>query len=373
MKMLYKTWQVPLFTFCCLLGLQSAKAQSIQLTDEQQKAFSIQTAEVETQNIFPSQWFLGHLDVINQAEQTLSSPLIGRISKIHKHSGHVMPNEPLVEMISPQITQLQSQLLSTIAKLSVAQKDAKRLKRLSHSGSASAQDYQATQAEAISLEATQAEIEQSLLEYGFANSALQQLKKTNQLQTSRVIIKSEVEAEIHDVMVMVGQNMDEYKPLITLLNHENLMIKVPVPVHQSTDLKIGDRAQVKVGNQTLNASVFFIPHHLDALTQTQEVQLQFSESIKSLNLSLNQRVEVQFQQTAPSNLYKTSLQSLTQSEGQDMVFAEVKDGQYETVDIKVHTTEQNTMYFQPLQETTLQKVVTQGTSALKLALGAEEE
>lgn len=373
MKLLYKTWQVPLLTFCCLLGFQAAKAQSIQFTDEQQQAISIQTAEVETQNSFPSQWFLGHLDVLNQAEQTISSPLIGRISKIHKHSGHVIPNEPLVEMTSPQITQLQSQLLSTIAKLSVALKDAKRLKRLSQSGSASAQDYQATQAEAISLEAIQAEIEQTLLNYGFANSALQQLKKTNQLQTSRITINSKIEADIHDVMVMVGQNMDEYEPLMTLLNHDNLMIKVPVPVEQTAHLKINDSAQVKVGNQTLNASVFFIPHHLDALTQTQEIQLQFSERIDNLKLNLNQRVEVQFQQATSHALYKTALQSLTQTEGQDMVFAEIKAGQYETVEIKVLATEQNTMYFQTLQDTPLQKVVTQGTTALKLALSAEEE
>ncbi|WP_130536554.1 efflux RND transporter periplasmic adaptor subunit [Thiomicrorhabdus indica] len=373
MKMLRQAWQTPFIVVYCLVSFHSANAQNIQFTEEQQQATSIQTATVERPNTFPSQWFLGHLDVLNQAEQTISSPLTGKISKIYKHSGHVMPNEPLIDMISPKVAGLQSELLTTIAKLTAAYKDLTRLQGLSRSGSASTKDYQTTKAEVASLQATQSEMEQSLLNYGFANSALQQLKQTGKLQASLVTIKSAVEAEIHDVTVIPGQNMDEYQPLMTLINHENLMVKVPVPINQTAGLKIGDMATVKIGNQTLNALVFFIPHHLDVLTQTQEVQLQFSDNIENLNLNLNQRVKVQFEQTTSKTLYRAPLKSLTQADGQDIVFAEVKPGKYEMIDINVVTIEQNSMYFQTLKTEPLKKVVSQGTTALKLALGAEEE
>lgn len=371
MKNLYSNWHLNLMAVCCLAFIQNVSAESVTLSKEQRQAIQLTSTNIQTTQHLPSQWFLGKVDVLNQSTQTINAGVSGRVIEVLQHSGHVEQNQALIVLESPEVTQQQSLLLSSMAQLDAATKNLKRLTTLSRTGGASSKALQAAQAEVTSLKIAQSAAEQTLIELDFEPNALKKLKRSEAVQPSQITLRTPIDSEIHDVLVMPGQQVNAYEPLMKLLNHEQMMVKVPVPASSAMQLNIGDSATIKTLGQQMQAKIQFIPHHLDPLTQTQEVYLSLENKAPYLNL--NQQVSVKFAQPTTSRTYKAPLSSLTQTEGQNVVFVQQESGEITQHAIKVISIVDQTLYFQPIRPMLIEKVITKGTSAIKLALAAQSE
>ncbi|VAW48702.1 hypothetical protein MNBD_GAMMA04-1547 [hydrothermal vent metagenome] len=350
-------------------------AEALDLTKEQYKTLGLEVAEAQKVAQYPTQVFPAQAMFHPNAIRTLSAPLSGQVSRLNVVHGAVHKGQVIMEIESPELLALQSQLLAVYSDLKVLKNELKRVSKLRQSGAASAKKLQQAQADVDKLQAEQDQQKKSLRLMGFSKKSLQRLLASQSIQSSVLSVVSPIDGQIFDLKVRLGERVTGNQMLFSLGETQPMLLKVKVPVELANRLKKGDKAEVtSIGE----AVIEHIDPDVDALTQTVDVHVEVDNLERGIRPGQRFQIRFLMSSSTPASqvIYRVPSNAISQFEGETVVFVQTDDA-IEPKPIKVMNIQNHQLYFLLQQESENSmdrlKVFVKGSTAIKSAFEAGEE
>ena len=232
----------------CVFTL-SAQAQSrpikFAVANAQVQALGIQTAPLQTQAESVRTSFPAQVVIPPNAEQVISSPVTGLISQLL-----VQPNQmvragaPLIRIASPELSQLQLQLLQANTRATLARQAAKREQDLFGEGLIAQRRVQEAQAALQEAEATLKQAKTALRLSGMSMSAIDKVAASGNPQDSLVLAATQA-GVVTEIKAKPGQRVDSTTALLHLAQTGTLWLEIQVPVAESANWSPGTKLNVQ--------------------------------------------------------------------------------------------------------------------------------
>lgn len=304
-----------------------------------------------------------------QQQQVLAAPVAGLITAIQADNGaQVRPGQWLVRLRSTQAQALRRDALQASSQHELAERSLRRDEQLMAEGliAQSRLDQSRTQARVARLAAQQQQ------------QALGQALGSAQVSPNgEITLVAPMGGQVAELMVSVGQRVEEAAPLLKLANLQELTVELQVPVQQAQGLQLGQAVQVLLAGTpapdagALSATVVSIAPLLDERTQSVTVRARLRQTASG-SLRPGQWVQARLQSAATApRLPESAIVTLTVS-GEQAVFIEEAPGRYRLHKVTVMGRQGNEMVVRGLPEAqsgaSAVRVVTRGTAALKALL-----
>lgn len=232
----------------CVFTL-SAQAQGrsamFVVANAQVQALGIQTAPLQSQAESVRTSFPAQVVIPPNAEQVISSPVTGLISQLL-----VQPNQmvrvgtPLVRIASPELGQLQLQLLQSNTRATLARQTAKREQDLFDEGLIAQRRVQEAQAALQEAEATLKQSKTALRLSGMSMSVIDKVAASGNPQDSLVLAATQA-STVTEIKAKPGQRVDSTTPLMHLAQTGTLWLEIQVPVAESASWATGTKLKVQ--------------------------------------------------------------------------------------------------------------------------------
>lgn len=330
------------------------------------QAVPVQVQAVQPSALAESSEFIGALE----AEQrvTLRPEVAGRISQIFVAAGSaVNPGQPIVQLrpdqaqaqvagaaagaqvaqfgreaAQAQVEAAQAQVDRAESEVQLAQVEFGRTERLVSSGALSRQDLdnarnrlevaQAAQRQATeSLRAAQAELQQ-------ANAAVSQAQaqvNVNQESLGFTQVAAPVAGIVGDVPVRVGDFVNAGQTITTLIQNQELFLRIQVPSNRASQLRLGLPVELlnsETGEALTTGSLSFIAPDVDGAAQSILVKARFANPAGRLRDGQFVRARIIWNTTETLLVPTVAVSRLA---GQSFVFVATdqptEDGQTQTV------------------------------------------
>lgn len=216
-------------------AVATAQLQSlgIQTTPLQSQAESIRTS-------FPAQ-----VVIPPNAEQVISSPVTGLVSQLLVQPNQIVRvDAPLIRIASPELGQLQLQLLQANTRATLARQAAKREQDLFNEGLIAQRRVQEAQAALQDAEATLAQSKTALRLSGMSMATINQIASTGNPQDSLVLTATQA-GVVTEIKAKPGQRIDSTMPLMHLAQTGTLWLEIQVPATESTNWAVGTKLKVQ--------------------------------------------------------------------------------------------------------------------------------
>lgn len=227
------------------------------------QALGIQTALLQLQANSARASFPAQVVVPPNAEQVISSPVAGLVSQLLVQQNQVVrAGTPLVRIVSPELGQLQLQLLRASARATLARQTAQREQRLFDEGIIPQRRVQEAQANLNEGEAALQQAKAALRLSGMPAATIDRIAASGNLQDS-VTLGSTHAGIVTEIAVKTGQRVDSASPLLRVAQTATLWLDIQVPVTESakwppgTNVKVQDRdiaARIVSASPTVSAS-----------------------------------------------------------------------------------------------------------------------
>ena len=200
--------------------------------------------------------------------QRVASPIDGRVLKILVKPGDkVRAGQPLIEMSSPQVGQLQSDALKALSDLNVARKALERVGKLRADGAVS--DKEAAQVEG--------DFKKAKSDFARSGTQLKALGVNPGEPAVTVALRAQIPGVVVERNVLVGQEIraDQVTPLLTISSLDSVWVLGDVYEQDLSAVEPGAAARVSVPaypGQTFAGTVKHIGDVVDASTRTVKVR-----------------------------------------------------------------------------------------------------
>ncbi|MDP2450637.1 efflux RND transporter periplasmic adaptor subunit, partial [Polaromonas sp.] len=215
------------------------------VANAQVQALGIQTTPLQTQAESVRSSFPAQVVIPPNAEQVISSPVTGLISQLL-----VQPNQmvrvgaPLVRIASPELGQLQLQLLQANTRATLARQAAKREQDLFGEGLIAQRRVQEAQAALQEAEATLKQAKTALRLSGMSMAAIDKVAASGNPQDSMVLAATQA-GVVTEIKAKPGQRVDSATPLMHLAQTDTLWLEIQVPVAESASWAPGSKLKVQ--------------------------------------------------------------------------------------------------------------------------------
>lgn len=305
-----------------------------------------------------------------QQQQVLAAPTAGLVTAIQADPGaSVRQGQWLVRLRSTQAQALRRDAQQASSQLELAERSLRRDEQLMAEGliAQSRLDQSRTQARVARLAAQQQQ------------QALGQTLGSAQVAANGdITLVAPMGGQVAELMVSVGQRVDEAAPLLKIANLQELWVDLQVPLSQSQGLRVGQTVQVLVGGEAAadsrRATVASIAPLLDERTQSVTVHARLRQTAAG-GLRPGQWVQARVQTGASEPLLPQAAIVTLSASGEQGVFLEEAPGRYRLHKVKVVGQVaapdglQMVVHGLPAaQAGTPLRVVTRGTAALKALL-----
>lgn len=348
-------------------ALAAPSGQVITLTTSQVAALGVVSAPVAAQGragLTVSAQL--HLPVHQQ--QVLAAPVSGLVTAIHADSGvSVQQGQWLVRLRSTQAQLLRREASQAGSQRELAERSLQRDEQLMAEGliAQSRLDQSRTQARVARLAAQQQQ-----------QAVGQALGGAQVSPQGEITLVAPMSGQIAELMVSVGQRVDEAAPLVKLANLRELWVDLQVPVQQVAALQPGQTVQVLVsGDATatgvggLTATVLSVAPLIDERTQSATVRARLKQTASG-SLRPGQWVQARLQTDAAPAVPESALVTLSAS-GEQAVFIEEAAGRYRLQGVRTVGRQGADLLVNGLPSAGAAgavRVVTRGTAALKALL-----
>lgn len=294
-----------------------------------------------------------------QQQQVLAAPVSGLVTAIQSDTGaQVRQGQWLVRLRSTQAQALRRDALQAGSQRDLAERSLQRDEQLMAEGliAQSRLDQSRTQARVARLTAQQQQ------------QALGQALGTAQVSPGgEVTLVAPMSGQVAELMVSVGQRVEEAAPLLKLANLNELSVELQVPVQQAQGLQLGQAVQVLAPGDPA-ATVVAIAPLLDERTQSVTVRARLRQSASG-GLRPGQWVQARLHTASASPLVPESAIVTLSASGEQAVFIEEAPGRYRLQKVKALGRQGSGMVVQGLPEAAAGaaplRIVTRGTAALK--------
>ena len=197
---------------------EEAPSTIVSLTEEQVKAAGIQLGSVELKNLKTSIKANGMLSVPNENKAFITSVNSGVIrTLLIRPGGYVKKGQVVATIVNPDVANLQQELQTVNAQISLAEIEYKRQRELVAGDAAPLKNVQRIQTELATLRVSRNSLQKQLSAMGISPSSV---GRGNIITT--INITAPISGTISNVIAQIGSNVDPSTPIAEIVNNSRL-------------------------------------------------------------------------------------------------------------------------------------------------------
>ncbi len=180
----------------------------------------------------------------------VSAPVDGRIVSIFAHEGEaVKKGQVILEIESSQFGNLLADFLQAKSEEKYAKDNLERIKKLINKKISSANEFDRASADYTRAQASANAAYSKLKSIGISATELANLESGKNIST-RLKIYSPITGVIDQHLIEMGQAVNEYQKMATIINPTKVLVKGYVSPSESNYIKTGDAVNVSVKNNS---------------------------------------------------------------------------------------------------------------------------
>lgn len=315
---------------------QSLSENTIALTDAQFKSAGIELGKLEKRDISTILKLNGKIDVPPQNMVSVSMPLGGFLKSTKLLPGmHIKKGEIIATMEDQQYIQLQQEFLTAKSKLTFIENEYNRQKELNQSKASSDKFFQQTEMEYKNQKIMVSSLGEKLQLINVNPESL------NESSLSRTInLYSSIDGFVSKVNVNIGKYVSPTDILFELINPEDIHLNLKVFEKDLDKLSIGQKLVTYNNNQLdkkYPCEIILISQDLSA-DRSADVHCHFNDYDKTLLPGMYMNAEIEIRTRNSLSINEDAIVSF---EGKNFVFISTGKNQFELLEIKKASTENN--------------------------------
>lgn len=318
------TWSLAVM---CTLALTVQAADQLgrfAVPESQIQALGIQTAPLQGQTGSIKSSFPAQVVVPTQAEQVVSSPVSGLVAQLLVLQNEIVrPGTPLIRIASPELGQLQLQLLQAGARATLARQAAQREQALYSEGIIAQRRVQEAQAALKEAEAALQQAKAALRLSGMPTETIARVAASGTPQDS-ITLTSSQNGIVTAVAVKPGQRVDNMTALLNVAQTDVLWLDIQLPVTERANWRAGTKVMATVAGHETQAEILSISPTVSANSQT--VLLRAAIDGKSGQIRPGEFVTVELPVAATQEGWDVPLAAVAHDGDQAYVFVRTADG-----------------------------------------------
>jgi RND family efflux transporter MFP subunit len=319
---------------CALASTAPAADQPTQfaVAASQMQTLGIQTQPLQSQGAPLKVGFPAQVVVPPTAEQVVSSPVAGLVAQLLVQQNQVVrAGTPLLRLASPELGQLQLQLLQASARATLARQAAQREQALFKEGIIPERRVQEAQAALKEGEAALHQAKAALRLSGMPAATIEQIATSGNPQDSITLSASQA-GIVTELAVKPGQRVDPATALLNLVQTDTLWLDIQLPVSERDNWPVDTHLKLAVNGQEIPARILSVSPTVSASSQT--VMLRAALEGKSDRLRPGEFVTAELPLAASADSWDVPLAAVAHDAGLDYVFVRSADG-FEARQVKI--------------------------------------
>jgi len=290
--------------------------------NSQIRALGIQTAPLRSETDSVMARYPAQVIVPPQAEQVVSSPVAGLVSQLLvQQNQRVRSGEPLLRLVSPELGQLQLQLLQATARATLARQAARREQALFKEGIIPQRRVQEAQAGLSEAEAALNQARAILRLSGMSAATINRVAASGKLQDS-ITLTAKQAGIVTEIAVTPGQRVEAATALVHVAQTDSLWLDIQLPVAESAQWRAGTR--VRIPGRDVTARILSASPTVSSSSQT--VALRAVIEGKSGQVRPGEFVTVELPVSATQGSWVVPLSAVVYAGKQAYLFARTQDG-----------------------------------------------
>ena len=314
-------------------ALAAERPAKFAVPDTQIQALGIQTAPLQSLSGALKATFPAQVVVPATADQVVSSPVAGLVVQLLvRENQPVRPGTPLVRIASPELGQLQLQLLQTTSRARLARQAAQREQQLFDEGIIAQRRVQESQAALMEADAALNQARAALRLSGMTAAAITGIAATGKAQDG-VTLTAMQSGIVTEIGVKPGQRIDAATALLHVARLDSLWLEIQLPVSESKSWPAG--TQVNVQNRNVTARIQSVSPMVSPGSQTVLLRAIINGKSGAANgLRPGEFVTVELPVAATQGEQDVPLSAVARDGNQAYVFVRTTDG-FEARPVKV--------------------------------------
>ena len=294
------------------------------------QALGIQTEPLQSQTGSVKVSFPAQVVVPPHREQVVSAPLAGLVVQLFVQQNQVVKQgTPLLRLVSPELGQLQLQLLQAATRAALARQTAQRERALFDEGIIPQRRVQETQAALQESNAALSQAKVALRLAGMPAADINRIAASGKPQDSITLTAAQA-GIITEIAVRAGQRVDAATALLHVAQTDSLWLDIQIPVSEGTNWQAG--TMVKVRGRDVTARILSTSPTVSSSSQT--VVLRAAIEGKSGLVRPGEFVTVELPVAATHGSWDVPLPAVVHDGNQAYVFVRTPDG-FEARPVKV--------------------------------------
>lgn len=307
---------------------------SISLNDKQIKSAGIVVGKGEKKNISSTLKVNGKIEVPPQNIVSISVPLGGYLKTTHLLPGTKIKRGEIIATIEDQqYIQIQQDYLTSIAKLSYAEKEYSRQKELNQSKASSDKQFQQTEADYKSQKIATKSLYEKLKLIGVNPENLDE----NTISRS-INVYAPIDGYVSKVNVNIGKYVNPADVIFELVNPTDIHLGLTIFEKDVNKLFIGQKLKAYTNNELnkkYNAEIILISQDLSS-ERSVMVHCHFEDYDKTLLPGMYMNAEIDLTAT---NSFVVPEEAIVNFEDKNYIFFEEQKGQYKFIEVKTGISE----------------------------------
>lgn len=309
---------------------KESTVKTIELSNEQKEKVKINTLKIETSS---SKLTIQAPAIVSPAPDyffVVSAPVNGRVVSLFAHEGEaVQKGQLIIEIESSQFGNLIAEFLQSKSEEKYAKENLDRITKLIDKKISSASEYDRASADYIRAQASANASYSKLKSIGISNTEITNLVEGKNIST-RLKIYSPITGVIDQHLVEMGQAVNEYQKLATIINPVKVLVKGYVSPSEGNYVKVGDKVTISLKNdlvKSIDGKIATINPGLDENNKSIVVNVLINT--KNGWPRTGENVKLNIISSANSDAILIPLSAVVFEENSAVVFVKVADGKYE--------------------------------------------
>ena len=319
-------------TLCILASTAQAADQSVRFAvpNSQIQALGIQIVPLQSQAGAVKASFPAQVVVPPTAEQVVSSPVAGLVAQLLVQQNQVVRSgDPLVRLVSPELGQLQLQLLQATARATLTRQATRREQALFDEGIIPQRRVQEAQAGLKEAEAALNQAKAALRLSGMSSATIERIADSGKPQDSITLAATQV-GVVTEIAVKSGQRVEAATALLHVAQTDSLWLDIQLPVSENANWPAGTK--VKVQGRDVTARILSTSPSVSSSSQT--VVLRAAVEGRTGQVRPGEFVTVELPVAATQGSWDVPLPAVAHDGNQAYVFVRTSDG-FEARPVKV--------------------------------------
>lgn len=292
------------------------------VANSQIQALGIQTAPLQSQTGSVKASFPAQVVVPPNREQIVSAPLAGLAVQLFVQQNQVVKQgTPLLRLVSPELGQLQLQLLQAGTRAALARQTAQRERALFDEGIIPQRRVQETQAALQESNAALSQAKAALRLAGMPTADINRIAASGKPQDSITLTAAQA-GIVTGIAVRPGQRVDAATALLHVAQTDSLWLDIQIPVSEGTNWQAGTRVEVQ--GRDVTARILSTSPTVSSSSQT--VVLRAAIEGKSGLVRPGEFVTVELPVAATQGSWDVPLSAVAHDGNQAYVFVRTPDG-----------------------------------------------